>query len=204
MRILKGMDVELWNGKQFEVVNNVLVGSPSADGCSYTLGIPKGDTNSWIDKKLRFFGRTFRTIGYPQQGIAENIPLYWDKNITAQMLVTNGICTIYEKGTYQKRVYNDIYFTDRRSTATSKTGEILSENLELLIYSVCNPYAEYIPKRGDIIVVGECGFEFDTSSQQAESESVARFRKEYPNFAVVESTQVSQSTVNRDYTITAR
>lgn len=76
-------------------VDNVLVGEPSADDIStelnltgkkiaYTLGIPKGDANDWTDKKVEFFGQTFRTFGTPTQGIEDLIPLSWNKKIKVE------------------------------------------------------------------------------------------------------------------------
>lgn len=43
----------------------------------YTLGIPKGDTHTWQDQKVKFFGETWRVIGLPTIGIEANIPLRW-------------------------------------------------------------------------------------------------------------------------------
>ena len=54
-----------------ETIENVLIGEPSADGRSVTLGIPKGDAHVWSDKIVRFFGRNYRTKGLPEQGIEE-------------------------------------------------------------------------------------------------------------------------------------
>lgn len=70
-------------------VDNVLVGEPSSDDIvtstslygktiSYMLGIPKGDTNDWINKKVEWtdtYGQTHTvmTFGYPITGIEENI-----------------------------------------------------------------------------------------------------------------------------------
>lgn len=68
-------------------VNNVLVGSPSANdiemygtGIEYVLGIPKGDTHDWEHTKVTFFGKTFKTLAV-ETGTSENIPLAWDKNV---------------------------------------------------------------------------------------------------------------------------
>lgn len=45
----------------------------------YNLAIPKGDTHIWKDQKVEFFGETWQVIGFPQQGIDENIPLNWNQ-----------------------------------------------------------------------------------------------------------------------------
>lgn len=76
-------------------VPGCLVGQPSSDDITqtmemygkkiaYTIGVPKGDTNSWIDTDVIIWGERFRTIGYPETGIPENIPLSWGKNVKVE------------------------------------------------------------------------------------------------------------------------
>lgn len=76
-------------------VDDVLVGQPSTDDLvttleltgkhiAYVLGIPKGDTHEWIDTDVIIWGERFRTIGFPQTGIQENIPLRWGKNVKVE------------------------------------------------------------------------------------------------------------------------
>lgn len=76
-------------------INNVLVGEPSSEDITdtlnltgkhlaYTLAIPKGDTHTWTDRKVGFFGQLFKTIGEPTQGIEENIPLSWNKKVKVE------------------------------------------------------------------------------------------------------------------------
>lgn len=106
---ITGITVQLWNKTQIgidrfndpiyeevaENIDNVLVGEPSADDVTttinltgkkvaYTLAIPKGDTHDWTDKKVSFWGETFRTIGAPTQGIEANIPLSWNKKVKVE------------------------------------------------------------------------------------------------------------------------
>ena len=50
----------------------------------YTLGIPKGDTHVWEDTKVRFFGETWSTLGFPQEGIESLIPLDWNKKVSVE------------------------------------------------------------------------------------------------------------------------
>jgi len=45
----------------------------------YNLAVPKGDSHIWKDNLVKFFGSTWRVIGFPQQGIEENIPLDWNQ-----------------------------------------------------------------------------------------------------------------------------
>lgn len=79
-----------------EAVDNVLV-APSTEQellettnltgrkAVYTLGIPKGDTHDWVDKKVSFFGQNFRTIGQPIEGIDAMIPLQWNKKVRCEI-----------------------------------------------------------------------------------------------------------------------
>ncbi len=51
---------------------------------SYTIGIPKGDTHDWDNKEVRFFGKRWRTVGIPLEGIEELIPLEWNKKVMVE------------------------------------------------------------------------------------------------------------------------
>ena len=75
-----------------EPVENVLVAPSSTDDivttqnltgkkAVYTLAIPKGDTHNWEDATVKFFGQEWSTLGFPIEGIEENIPLDWDKKV---------------------------------------------------------------------------------------------------------------------------
>jgi hypothetical protein len=76
-------------------VENVLVGEPTSDEVTdalnlygkhvaYTLAIPKGDTNTWTDRMVEFFGEKFKVIGHPTQGIDHLIPLAWNKKVRVE------------------------------------------------------------------------------------------------------------------------
>ena len=78
-------------------VNDVLVGEPSTDDITTStelfgktlvcmLGIPKGDTHDWTDKKVSWvdaYGEThvLQTFGFPITGIEANIPTRWHKKV---------------------------------------------------------------------------------------------------------------------------
>ena len=113
---LKGTTVTLYNETQTgtdplgnpiiqrvaKTVDNVLVGEPSTDDIttstslygkkiSYMLGIPKGDTNDWIDKEVSWtdtYGETHtvKTFGFPITGIEANLPvnLPWHKKVRCE------------------------------------------------------------------------------------------------------------------------
>lgn len=79
-------------------VNDVLVGQPSSDDViqtnalygktiAYTLGIPKGDNNNWVDTDVIIFGQRFKTVGFPTTGIQSNIPLRWKANVKVERYV---------------------------------------------------------------------------------------------------------------------
>lgn len=78
-----------------ETIENVLIGEPTGEEVidtlnltgkhlAYTLAIPKGDTHTWKDCKVEFFGETFRVIGAPTQGIEHLIPLCWNKKVKVE------------------------------------------------------------------------------------------------------------------------
>ena len=80
-------------------VENVLV-APEKDGgepifdetdfksrkAVYTLGLPKGDAHAWENCRVSFFGKNFRVIGMPTEGIEELIPLSWNRKITVEVI----------------------------------------------------------------------------------------------------------------------
>ena len=81
-------------------VEDVLVGEPSTDDIAtstalyqkvirYMLGIPKGDTHDWTDKKIEWtdaYGHTHvcKSFGYPITGIEANIPLRWHMKVRCE------------------------------------------------------------------------------------------------------------------------
>ena len=73
-------------------VQNVLVAPVSAEDIIndtalygkrtvYQLGIPKGDTHDWKEKRVDIFGETFRTVGEVVKGIESMIPLEWNGKV---------------------------------------------------------------------------------------------------------------------------
>lgn len=77
------------------LVENVLVAPVSAEElldivnlygkkAIYQLGIPKGDTHDWQDRRVDFFGQSWRTFGIPTEGIEDLIPLDWNKKVMVE------------------------------------------------------------------------------------------------------------------------
>ena len=50
----------------------------------YTLAIPKGDAHDWKNKKVEFFGQTFKTFDDPIKGIDHLIPLEWNTKVKVE------------------------------------------------------------------------------------------------------------------------
>ena len=76
-------------------VDNVLVASPSGEEIvganslygkklTYTLGIPKGDTNNWEDTFVEIDGKKYRTFGPTEQGIEALVPGPWHKKVMVE------------------------------------------------------------------------------------------------------------------------
>lgn len=107
--ILKGIKIKLYEQEQTGPdpfnrpiieetpvdVENVLVGQPAESEVLdtmnltgrkivYVLGIPKGDQHDWTDKKVEFWGQAFRTVGIPEQGIEDLVPLSWNKKVKVE------------------------------------------------------------------------------------------------------------------------
>ena len=201
MQLIKGTDIELFsfvNGElSSETISNVLIGEPTGsnpnettDGrqLGYTLAIPKGDTHDWTNRMVGFFGRYFRTLGYPEQGIEANIPLAWHKKVRVALMDTSGICTVYDAKTYAKHVYSNVCIRDARGgMRVSADGSSVPGELQVRIYAPLRTDS-YIPKPNDIIVPGTCDIVFDTASPQTVSQSMAALRQNYPALAGIINT----------------
>lgn len=207
-QLIRGTTIEVFLNGSWVSVENALVGEPSSTeraGCNiptFKVGIPKGDQTDWLDKKLRFFGRTFRTVGYPLQGIEANIPLSWHKTLSVEMLNLNGNTAIFEKDSYKKHVFCETYTADGRGIKTVKPSQQQTDSLSVYIYGCCHDDS-YRPKVGDIVVPHETDFEFDTSSEKAVSESMAKLREVYPEYAVISSVRRDNLGAVPDYELSA-
>lgn len=81
-------------------IKNVLIGEPSTDDITnatnlygkqivFMLGIPKGDSHEWKDRKVSWtdaYGSviTVKTFGFPITGIEANIPGPWHKKVRCE------------------------------------------------------------------------------------------------------------------------
>lgn len=186
-----------------ETVSDVLIGEPAAGGREFTIAVPKGDSHDWADKTVNFWGRRFRTIGLPEEGMEENIPLRWNRKIKVRLWESTGGCTVYDQDTFTRHFYSDAEHRDLRGGKISKDVLQPADDVSVLIYS-CSNSDGYIPKAGDIIVDSECSFEFDCTSQQTQSESMAQFRKLFQRYAVIKTVSTEKNGLKDDIRITAR
>lgn len=83
-----------YQDKEIEV-ENVLVMPASSDDIVnelnltgkkivYELAIPKGDIHDWTNKTVKFFDTKWKTVGIPQEGIEDLIPLDWNKKVMVE------------------------------------------------------------------------------------------------------------------------
>ena len=54
----------------------------------YNLAIPKGDTHTWEDRRVSFFGESWRVISFPTEGLEHLIPLSWNKKVQVERIAT--------------------------------------------------------------------------------------------------------------------
>lgn len=51
----------------------------------YELSIPKKNTNVWENTTVEFWGKKWKTFGFVQQLITENVPLDWDRKVKVEL-----------------------------------------------------------------------------------------------------------------------
>lgn len=213
-QLIKGIDILLYSGDSSEIVKNVLVGNALTSEISdltensgqmqtFTLAIPKGDTHEWTNRIVEFFGQKFRTVGVPMQGIEENIPLCWHKQVNVQRIDVSGSCTIYEGKNFSKHNFKNVYFFDSRGEAVARDGITQTGAVTVQIYADRFRTDNYKPKVGDMVVLGDCNFEFDTATQQSTSQSMTQFRKQNKSYAVINDIKSVTYGSLPDYIVTA-
>lgn len=62
-----------------------LIGQTRLEGTQelYSLCIPKGDTNTWLENTVTFNGKTFHCYA-ESEFIEENLPLRWNKKVLVE------------------------------------------------------------------------------------------------------------------------
>ena len=73
-----------------EAVNNVLVYPAASEDVvseqnlsgkhlEYYLCVPKGDSHTWTDRNVKFFGQTWKVFGFSEEWIDANNPSVWNR-----------------------------------------------------------------------------------------------------------------------------
>ena len=50
----------------------------------YYLMIPKGDTHTWTDCRVSFFGADWRVFDYPEEWVDANVPGSWNRRVKVE------------------------------------------------------------------------------------------------------------------------
>ena len=50
----------------------------------YTLSIPKGDDHDWENRRIDFFGQSFRSFGPVQEYLNHLVPLAWNRKVKVE------------------------------------------------------------------------------------------------------------------------
>lgn len=80
-----------------DVIIAPVIGQEQADALNltgrkvvYQLGLPKGDAHQWVGAFVEFFGKRFRVVGEPTEGLEHMIPLRWNKKVQVEMADGEG------------------------------------------------------------------------------------------------------------------
>lgn len=76
-------------------VSNVLVAPVSSDDIvnelsmsgkrlEYYLMLPKGDTHTWTDCRVNFFGQDWHVFDFPEEWIGANTPGSWNRRLKVE------------------------------------------------------------------------------------------------------------------------
>jgi len=197
---LTGADIILWDGETPETVHDILIGEPADGGREFTLGIPKGDTHDWLDRRVSFFGRDFCTRGFPDEGIEANIPLRWHKRVHVRMTGTQTV-TVWESESLARHTLGFCEVSDMRGVTAVRDMLLTADRLGVRVPSFSTGY---VPKAGDLIAAGDIAFELTAETPQEQSAKMAEFRMTVTGFAVVETVTAELNGGAYNYTITAK
>ena len=103
-------------------------------------------------------------------------------------MLAQASCTLYKfNGIGYDRYYiSSCHWQENRASNIIKSGLQSADSVTVYIQkedlTVAPETASF-----DMIIKGQCDFEFDNTSQQSVSESMKEFRKQYPQFVTVSS-----------------
>ena len=80
-----------------EPVHDVLIGPSTSSEATESgdltgrreqcqIGIPKGDTHDWTNCTVEFWGKRWRSIGFPERGIEDMVPTRWHQKVTVERI----------------------------------------------------------------------------------------------------------------------
>lgn len=114
-------------------------------------------------------------------------------------MLTNTDCTLYHSNStgYDRYYISAVMWQENRALKIDKQGLLTSDDITIYIPSKNAPQVEFKATK-DILVKGNCTFEFNNSTQQTVSESMKQFRSRYPEFVVINAVADKQYSVNAD------
>ena len=102
-------------------------------------------------------------------------------------MLKNADCTLYlydkNNGGFIRYFISDVYWHESKAQNVLKSGLSSADSTTVYLYNT-----EVVPKTPskDMLVKGDCSFEFDNTSSQTVSKSMAEFRKQF-DFVTVSS-----------------
>lgn len=119
-------------------------------------------------------------------------------------MLTNADCTLYRynktTGGYERYFIPSVYWHENKGGNTLKSGLQTVHSTTVFIYDGCN--LPETPTK-DLLIRGNCPFEFDNTSEKTVSESFTEFKKEY-NFVTVMSVDNCNHGSLKHWEITAK
>lgn len=110
-------------------------------------------------------------------------------------MITNTDCTLYNFNSFTQgfdRYYiSAVMWQENRAAKVTKQGLQSSDGVNIYIPSE-NMHGLLVTVTKDILVQGNCDFEFDNSTQQTISESLKQFKKDYPQSVTVHTVDNKQ------------
>lgn len=95
-------------------------------------------------------------------------------------MMVNADCTLYlfdkATGGYTRHFVKDVYWNENKAGNVLKSGLVSADSVAVYLYSDF-----VVPENPtkDMIVKGECYFEFDNTDEKTISDSMKKFKKEY-------------------------
>lgn len=94
--------------------------------------------------------------------------------------INGAMLTFGDRG-YQRRYFEKAYWNESAEMKVSKSGITFNDSTTILLYD----NSELLFTSGkDLIVKGNCNFEFDNSSEQTISESFRNFKRLYDYLSI--------------------